>query len=108
MASLAVQFVGEMEAQGMPLLDNLVGLHLEDAEDRLELAKRTFDDLPPGLTHFIIHPAEDTPELRAITPRTWRARVADHRTFTSNALVKHLRDAGIHVIGYRALRSLLG
>ncbi|MGD8397974.1 MAG: polysaccharide deacetylase family protein [Anaerolineae bacterium] len=107
MAALAAKFVDELEAQGMPLLDNLVGLHLEETEDRLELAKRTFDSLPPGLTHSIIHPAKDTPELRAITPRTWRARVDDYRTFTSDSLVKHLRDAGIHVIGYRALRSLL-
>jgi hypothetical protein len=107
MAALATQFVGELEEQGVPLLDNLAGLELDKTGDRLELAKRTFDALPPGLTHFIIHPADDTPELRAITPRTWRARVADYRTFTSDALAKHLRDTGIHAIGYRALRSLL-
>jgi len=67
---------------------------------------RVFDSLPPGLTHFILHPACDTPELRAIAP-DWRGRVADYRAFTSPELRDYVRDAGIYVIGYRALRDLV-
>jgi predicted glycoside hydrolase/deacetylase ChbG (UPF0249 family) len=76
-AALAARFVAELEAQGMPLIDHLASLPLEeDPGDRLALARQELDALPPGLTHFIIHPAADTPELRAIT-RSWRSRVAD-------------------------------
>ncbi|MEJ2208293.1 MAG: polysaccharide deacetylase family protein [Anaerolineae bacterium] len=107
MAALAAQFVAQMEAQGMPLLDGLVGLPLEEEPgDRLAVAKEELGALPPGLTHFIFHPAVDTPELRAITPR-WRSRVADYETFRSEELRAWMRDEGLHVVGYRALRALL-
>ena len=107
MATLAAQFVGQLEAQGVPLLDHVVALPLdEEPGDRLALAKQTLDGLPPGLTHFILHPATDAPELRAIT-RAWRSRVADYETFRSEALRDHVRAAGIQVIGYRALGHLM-
>ncbi len=106
-ATFATQFVENLEAQGMPLLDRVVTLPLDQPENRLALAKQTLDALEPGLTHFIIHPAQDTPELRAITPSSWQCRVADYRTFTSKELRDHVRDSGLQVIGYRALRRLM-
>jgi hypothetical protein len=105
-AVFAAQFVQQLEAQGLPLLDHLVGLDLDQPADRVELAKRTFGSLPPGLTHFIIHPAQDTPELRALTP-TWQGRVADYQAFTSGELRDYVKDSGMQVIGYRALRELM-
>lgn len=107
MAAFAAQFVAEMEAQGVPLLDHLAGLPLdEEPGDRMAAAQSALGALPPGLTHFIIHPAADTPELRAITT-SWRSRVADYETFRSEELKAWVREEGLHVIGYRALRDLL-
>jgi len=105
-AAFAAQSVQQLEAQGLPLLDHLVMLDLDQPADRVELARKTFDSLPPGLTHFIIHPAQDTPELRALTP-SWRSRVADYRAFTSEELRDYVRNSGVRVIGYRALRELM-
>jgi predicted glycoside hydrolase/deacetylase ChbG (UPF0249 family) len=105
-AAFAAQLVQQLEAQGLPLLDHLVALPLDQPADRVERAKKTLDSLPPGLTHFIIHPAQDTPELRAITP-SWRGRVADYRAFTSEELRDYVRNSGVQVIGYRALRELM-
>jgi predicted glycoside hydrolase/deacetylase ChbG (UPF0249 family) len=105
-AAFATQLVRQLEAQGLPLLDHLVGLPLDRPEDRVALAKEAFDELPPGLTHFIIHPAQDTPELRAIAP-DWPSRVADYEAFTSKELRDAVRNSGVHVIGYRALRELM-
>jgi len=105
-AALATQLVRQLEAQGLPLLDHVVGLPLDRPEDRVALAKQAFDKLPPGLTHFIIHPAQDTPELRAIAP-DWPSRVADYEAFTSKELRDAVRDSGVQVIGYRALRELM-
>jgi len=84
----------------------LVALPLDQPADRVEQAKKAFDSLPPGLTHFIIHPAQDTPELRALTP-SWPSRVADYRAFTSGELRDYVRNSGVQVIGYRALRELM-
>jgi predicted glycoside hydrolase/deacetylase ChbG (UPF0249 family) len=105
-AALAAQLVGALEEQGIPLLDHLVGLELDQPDDRIEQAKRAFDDLPAGITHFIIHPAKDTPELRAITP-DWQSRVADYQAFRRETLRKYIDQSGIQVIGYRVLRDLM-
>jgi predicted glycoside hydrolase/deacetylase ChbG (UPF0249 family) len=105
-AALATQIVQQLEAQGLPLLDHLVGLPLDRPEDRVALAMQAFDELPPGLTQFIIHPAHDTPELRAIAP-DWPSRVADYGAFTSRELRDAVRNCGVQVIGYRALRELM-
>jgi hypothetical protein len=58
------------------------------------------------VTHFIIHPSKDTPELRQITS-SWDCRVADYETFTSEATREFVRNEGIQVIGYRALTELM-
>ena len=105
-AAFAAQFVSQLEVQGMPLLDHLVALPLEQPAGRVERAKKTLDSLLPGLTHFIIHPAQDAPELRAITP-SWPGRVADYQAFTSEELRDYVRHSGVQVIGYRALRELM-
>jgi predicted glycoside hydrolase/deacetylase ChbG (UPF0249 family) len=107
MAALAAGLAKQLEAQGLPLLDAVTGLPLEEhPEDRVAAAMRAFHALEPGLTHFIIHPACDTPELRAIT-RSWRSRVADYRVFTSERLRQQMRCAGVQTIGYRELRDLM-
>jgi len=100
------QLAQQLEAQGLPLFDNLVVMPLDQPADRVEQAKRAFDSLPPGLTHFIIHPAQDTPELRAIAA-DWRCRVADYQAFTSQELRDYVRNSGVQVIGYRSLRELI-
>jgi len=105
-SAFAAQFVQQLEAQGMPLLDHLTMLPLDQPADRVELAKMSLGSLPPGLTHFIIHPAQDTPELRAITP-SWQGRVADYRAFTSEELRAYVKNSCVRVIGYRTLRELM-
>lgn len=95
----------EGEGAGVVIFDKLVGLSLRRPKERLAQAVQAFDALPPGgLTHFFIHAARDTEELRALTP-DWEARVADFETFTSAALRDHVRSSGVQLIGYRTLRD---
>ncbi len=98
----ATAAVAALEDAGVPLFDTITGLHLGQPDERLAQAKMVLGGLPPGLTHFIIHPSKDTPELRAITP-DWRGRVADYETFMSEELAAFIRNSGLHVIGYRNL-----
>jgi hypothetical protein len=64
------------------------------------------DDLRPGVTELFLHPAVDTPELRAATP-DWQARVDDHALLTEpGGLGAALDAAGAIRVGYRALRDL--
>ncbi len=105
-AGMFNEMIHMLEEVGIPLLDNLSGLELKDAEGRFEQAKQALSALKPGITHFIIHPSKDTPELRHITD-SWDCRVADFETFTSDATRDFIKSEGIQVIGYRDLKALM-
>jgi predicted glycoside hydrolase/deacetylase ChbG (UPF0249 family) len=63
--------------------------------------------LPSGLTELALHPAIDTPELRAITVE-WPSRVADHELAVGEpGLDRLVADAGVTLIGYRPLRDAM-
>ena len=102
----AAQMLKGLEAQGFPLLDHMSTIHLDKPDQRFEQAKAAFAAMQPGITHFIIHPAADTPELRAIAP-DYRARVEDYRTFLREDLREAIQNMGVQVIGYRKLWELL-
>ena len=106
-AAISAAMVEQLEASGVPLVDEIVGMPLDAPDERIARAKAMFDALPPGITHFVIHPAADTPELRAIATGDWPSRVGDHRTFMSEELRDYVRKSGVQVIGYRALRDLM-
>jgi chitin disaccharide deacetylase len=69
--------------------------------------ERAVYDLRPGVTELYVHPAIDTPELRALTPDDWAARVDDHDLVVTDRTLRTMLDrAGAHLIGYRELRDL--
>ncbi len=105
-AALAVAVVNQLEGMGFPLVDHIQGLPLDQPHERMALAKQTLAGLKPGITHFIIHPAKDTPELRAITP-DWESRAGDFRIFSSEEMRSFLRQSGLQVIGYRQLKEFM-
>ncbi|MHB8630218.1 MAG: polysaccharide deacetylase family protein [Aggregatilineales bacterium] len=103
-AERTARTVRELEMQGVPLLDSMTALPLNQPEDRIEQAKRALSALPAGVTHFIIHAAKDSAELRAIAP-DWPSRVADYQAFTSESLRNFVKTSGLQVIGYRVIRE---
>lgn len=105
-AVLAARAMERLEGEGFPLLDNLAGMPLDSGEDRGDLARRMLSGLPPGITHFILHPAKDGAEIRAIA-KDWRCRTADYAAFLDEGMRKHIDSIGLHVIGYRELKALL-
>lgn len=105
-STLMAEYTAQLEEQGVPLVDFITGLPLDQPDGQLELAKKMLSELPPGLTHFIHHPSIDTPELRAITP-DWPSRVANYRVFMREELKDLIKAEGIHLIGYRQIREML-
>jgi hypothetical protein len=81
-------------------------MSLTEHDGRLEQGVQALAACPPGLTYFVIHPASDTPELRAMAP-DWRCRVADLALFTSPAWAEAVAASGVKVIGYRELRDVM-
>lgn len=106
MMAFAREAARQVEALGVPLVDDLIGMPLDRHEDRIETAKSIFRTLKPGLTYLILHPAVDTPELRTIAP-DWRGRVADYEAFRSAELRTWVRDNGFQVIGWRVVRDAM-
>jgi len=105
-AVFAATMAMQLEEQGLPLLDGLTHLPLNESENRIERAKQVLSQVPVGVTHFVIHPSQDTPELRAITP-DWQSRAADYRAFTSEELRRWVKESGLVVIGYREIRNAM-
>ena len=95
-----------LAAHGAPLFDDLQSLPLDDPRDQLAVATKLIDGLRPGLTMLLLHPAQDTPELRALAP-DWPSRVANYSVMLSSELRDHVRRSGVQVIGYRPLRELM-
>lgn len=105
-AGLAVQLTHQMEAAGLPLLDHITSLDLAQPDNRRAQALAALSALEPGITHFIIHPSVNMPELHQITP-DWQARVADYQTFLAEDLHREIQALGVQVIGYRALQAFM-
>ncbi len=100
-------FQREIEERGLPLVDGFAMMPLDRHRDRVAEARALFDALPAGLSYVLLHPAVDTPELRAVTPEDWPARAADYAAFTSAELRAHVRDSGVQVIGWRSVRDAM-
>lgn len=98
------QMVERLEQAGYPFFDARYGLPLDDPDDQVGLVRRIVDELPAGLSIVILHPAADTPELRALAP-DWRSRVANYEAMLSREIRNHVRQRGVQVIGFRALQE---
>lgn len=103
-AAMVEMFLINLEQQGVPLLDHLRSIPLDMPDNRFEQAIDIFEALPPGITHFIIHPATETPELKAITP-DWISRVSDFQLFRGKEIHNYMKNNGIHVVGYQNVKS---
>jgi hypothetical protein len=99
-------FISMLEEQGIPLIDHLRSMPLDQPEGQVELAKQLLSNLPPGITHFILHPCIDTPEIRMIAD-DWQSRVSNYNAFMSKEVKDLIDNRGLNIIGYRRLRELL-
>ena len=97
-----------LESMGLPMIDGLLSMPLNEPSQpkQMEIAKELLGDLPEGITHFILHPSIDTPELRAIAP-DWESRVSNYNVFMSDELKRFLEGGDFKLIGYRALRNAM-
>jgi len=80
-------------------------LHVQGPGSR-EAISAMLPRLRAGVTEVYVHPAIDTPELRALAT-DWAPRVDDHAYLTDpHALTRQIDEAGITLVGYDSLRAL--
>jgi len=90
--------------EGVVYPDSFVYVGGVGSRDAIE---RVVADLRPGVTEVYVHPAVDTPELRAIDAG-WPARVDDLDLVASDgALAATIAAQGIVPIGWRGMRDLM-
>jgi hypothetical protein len=59
------------------------------------------------VTEVYVHPAVDSPELRALAP-DWARRVDDHDLVTRDGSLRTMLDrVGVKLVGYRAMRDVM-
>jgi predicted glycoside hydrolase/deacetylase ChbG (UPF0249 family) len=93
------------------VLDNIVTIDQSvKSEDWAKYYTDALVNLPPGVTEFVIHIANDDNEMKAIAVdhpnwgSAWRQR--DYDFFTSNAFRKLLEDNQIKLVTWRDLRKV--
>jgi len=99
--------VKALENRGLPVFDDVRSPTFDTLENHFDQVRRELATLEPGLTYLIIHPSKDSPELRAILPEGWQARVADYEVFMKEELRTFIDKEGIRIIGWRQLRDLM-
>jgi predicted glycoside hydrolase/deacetylase ChbG (UPF0249 family) len=96
----------QFEKLGIPMVDGLLFMPLDQPTGQMETAKDLLGNLPEGITHFILHPSIDTAELRSIAP-DWESRVANYNVFMSDELKMFLEREDFKLIGYRQVRDAM-
>jgi len=72
-----------------------------------EMVCEKFTRLPDGIHELYIHPAVDSPELRAANPN-WLKRVWEYQLPKDPIFREAIQQAGIKLISWREVRSLRG
>lgn len=98
----------QLEAIGVPMLNGLLFMPLDEPDEQIQMdtAKALLGDLPPGITHLILHPAIDTAELRSLATE-WESRVANYNVFMSDEIKDFIGSQDIRLIGYRQIRNAM-
>jgi len=105
--SILRKAIDRIESLGLPVLDGVDLFSLDFAPGAGEAhTKQRMDRLGAGITYFIIHPAKDGEELRAIAPDA-HARTFEHQFYGSERGREAFAKAGIRTVGMRPLRDLV-
>jgi predicted glycoside hydrolase/deacetylase ChbG (UPF0249 family) len=108
-AAVYAEQTAKLEARGWPLLDNIIVQTLSEIapDDKDRRFREFFDNLRPGLTHFLCHPAKGGEELDAMTPVDCAHRAREYEIMRTPAIREYCEARGIKLTGYREIRDRL-
>jgi len=106
--STYLDIMESIDTHQVPTLDEIIIDTLIPMKDKSAFYRQIIDDIKPGLNHLLFHPAKMGDELRGIDKKASESRHADYLAFTDESLLPYIKDAGIHLIGYRELKAHLG
>ncbi len=97
--------VENMQKRGVPLLDALYQISGKQPEEYADYYKDVIANLQPGVSIIILHLADDSDEVKAITS-SWERRVQDYEIFTSDWMRDYIKEQNVHLIGWSELLPL--
>lgn len=106
MADEFLEVLDKVDPAAVPTLDEIIIDTLIDMNDKEAFYKEIIDNVQPGLTHLLFHPAVDGDELQAIA-HTYSSRNADYEFWCNPESKAYIEAAGIKHIGYRDLKAHL-
>ncbi len=98
-------FVDTLQKRGIPLIDALYSIHNTPPERSEEFYRQVIQNLKSGVSELIIHPADESQELQAIT-NSHKQRAADAQIFSSPEMKEFIESQGVILIGWKDLYSL--
>jgi len=101
-----LEVLEKVDTDAVPTLDEIIIDTLIELNDKKAFYRSLIDDIKPGLTHLLFHPAIDGDELRAIAD-TYGSRNADFIAWSDPEMRTYIESAGIRHIGYRDLKANL-
>ena len=96
-----------IELMDIPLIDHMIIDTLNEHPNKVEYYCKQFSEIKPGLTHFLFHPAELSPELEAITPESAHWRNQDYEAFIDIRIKECVEKYDLKIIGYRKIRDFI-
>ncbi|MFX0209861.1 MAG: polysaccharide deacetylase family protein [Candidatus Hodarchaeota archaeon] len=100
-------FLPQLEASGIPLLDQIIIDTGREQPDKTKYYCDYLSEIKPGLTHLLFHPAKMSPELKAITPDSAVWRDQDYKVFTDQQIKECIKKYDLKLIGYREIKDYL-
>jgi hypothetical protein len=107
--------LAELGQPGVPAIISGLGVLTTDqglqSQGQLSYFRDVFRHMAPGtVTEMYIHPAVDGPEVQAVRKQGgwWKIGIVDLQLFTTDRtqLEAAIREGGIVVVGWRAIRDL--
>ena len=97
--------LARLDEAGFPVLDHMIETKLEvPPQERTAYFTEIFENLRPGATHFLVHPAHLSDEVAAMT-KSAPSRAMDYELFKDTSIAGQLEELGIHTITYREIRE---
>ena len=96
-----------LQRQGLPTNDHdVLDSYSLGLDDKAAWYVRALRDLPSGLSEWAVHPALDTPEMRAIEPESWQVRTTDFAFLISQEARQIIKQEGIVLLSYKPLQEV--
>ncbi len=96
-----------LRQEGLPTTEHAVlDSYRLDITGKSAWYARALRALPVGLSEWAVHPALDTPEMRAIEPESWQVRPTDLEFLLSPEARTIIAQEGIVLLSYKPLQEV--